>query len=254
MNDCLIGYTGFVGGNLVNTRSFAHLYNSKNFKEMQDKKFGTIICSGLPAEKWKINQNPEADLLNLKELMKALDTVSCDQFILISTVDVFPNGNGHDENYDCASTANHAYGTHRFMFEEFVRKKFPSALILRLPALFGTGLKKNVIFDLIHNNCLHMINPESSFQYYDLADLGLDIELALRSGLKVVNLVTEPIASSEILDRFFPGKSVGEQKANKASYNLKTLHASAFGGPEGYIRNKQTVLQKLAIYLKQAGV
>ena len=33
MNDALIGYTGFVGGNLQNQRRFDFLYNSKNIEK-----------------------------------------------------------------------------------------------------------------------------------------------------------------------------------------------------------------------------
>ncbi len=253
MGDCLIGYTGFVGGNLMRSHRFDHLFNSKNFTEMTGKMFETVVCSGLPAEKWKINQRPEEDLRNINELMSVLETVSCKQFILISTVDVYPDGNGYDESYDCQTRENHAYGRHRLMFEKFIRSKFPSALILRLPALFGPGLKKNVIFDLINNNCLEMINPESRFQYYDLRDLWQDIGTMLKTEIKLVNLVTDPIMTSEILDNFFKSKQVGEKKSKTASYDLKSMHANIYGHAGNYIKSKQTIMEKLATYLKEVG-
>ncbi|WP_417196808.1 RHS repeat domain-containing protein, partial [Akkermansia sp.] len=43
-----------------------------------------------------------------------------------------------------------AYGKNRYQLECWVRKHFPSSLIVRLPALFANGLKKNFIFDLMH--------------------------------------------------------------------------------------------------------
>ena len=59
--NALVGYTGFVGSNLLQFFKFDELYNSKNFYEAKNKHFETIFFCGVPAIKWLANKNPEED-------------------------------------------------------------------------------------------------------------------------------------------------------------------------------------------------
>ncbi|MDH5711961.1 MAG: sugar nucleotide-binding protein, partial [Gammaproteobacteria bacterium] len=146
MNNALIGYTGFVGSNILEQHPFEELYNSKNFKDMEGKTFGDVACAGISAVKWLANKNPEEDRTKITELKNILSTITADRFILISTIDVYPNTSDGDEQFDCSSLPNNAYGTHRLEFEQFCISSFSNCYIIRLPGLFGTNLKKNVIF------------------------------------------------------------------------------------------------------------
>mgnify|MGYP002224763577 CR=1 FL=1 len=58
-----------------------------------------------------------------------------------------------------------AYGRNRLQLERWVREDYPNALIVRLPALYGIGLKKNFLFDL-HTITPAMLKPE---KYTELA-------------------------------------------------------------------------------------
>jgi hypothetical protein len=252
MTSALVGYTGFVGSNLMRQRTFGACFNSKNFKEMTGRAFTEVICAGVSAVKWKANKEPEQDLAGIRALQEVLSTVSVDRFILISTIDVYPRTADADEDFDCHSLANHAYGTHRLAFEDFCRSRFADCLVVRLPGLFGPGLKKNVIFDLLANNCLEMINRSSSFQYYDLARLSADIERASTIGLSLINLFTEPLATSEIIDSLFAGKQVGQKPSPEAHYDLHTRHAHHWGKNGRYIYSKLEILDDLRAYLNHA--
>ena len=44
-NNALIGYTGFVGGNILRQKPFKYLYNTKNIEDIKQKKFNLIVCS-----------------------------------------------------------------------------------------------------------------------------------------------------------------------------------------------------------------
>ena len=109
----LIGYTGFVGGNLNNQYKFTDLYNSKNFQEMKEQEYDIVVCAGVSAVKWMANKEPEKDLASIKALEKILKTIRAKRFILISTIDVYPIAHGKDEDFDCSNVETHAYGTHR---------------------------------------------------------------------------------------------------------------------------------------------
>jgi hypothetical protein len=246
----LIGHTGFVGSNLTSQNRFGHLYRSTNIDEIAGNSFDLVVCAGVPAVKWWANKNPEADWENIQKLLRNLERVKARQFLLVSTIDVYPKPNGVAEKDDPAGQENHAYGRHRYAIESFVRERFQDHSIVRLPGLFGPGLKKNVIYDLMHDNCLDAINPASAFQYYDLRRLWGDLQEVLASRIPVVNFATEPIATGEIIDRFFRGKEVGAKAAPLANYDFRTDHAEKLGRGSGpYLQNKNQVLADLGDWL-----
>lgn len=248
MSSVLIGYTGFVGGFLAGRERFDLLIHRANLDLLRRRGFERIVCAGLPAAKWIANREPDADRANMQLLCDMLRMVAAESFVLISTIDVYPRTHGADEEYDCAAAPNHPYGRHRLEFEQFVRDRFPHALILRLPALFGPGLRKNVLFDLMTGNQLEKVNPASSFQWYPLERLPEDIERAQRHELRLANLFTEPLATSAIIDRCFPEAQVGAETGPAIHYDLQTRHAQMFGGAGRYIMSAAAALDAIGSF------
>ncbi len=144
----LVGHTGFVGSNLKEQVHFDGLYNSQNISEA----FGTnpdwLVYSGVRAEKFLANSEPEKDFGIILDAMSNIQKINPKKIILISTVDVYPNPVDVDE-LTPSNAENHAYGKNRLYLENWVAEHFTDYLILRLPALFGKNLKKNFIYDLI---------------------------------------------------------------------------------------------------------
>lgn len=241
MPDALIGHTGFVGGNLLRQHSFTGLYNSKNIGAIQGQEFEMLVCSGAPAEKWKANAEPARDWEALTNLMTPLRQVRARRVVLISTVDVYPHPQEVDEASPITPELASPYGRHRYLLEQFIRERF-NALVVRLPGLFGPGLKKNVIFDLLHGNRLEAINTAGVFQFYDLARLWKDIQTALQQGLRVVNFSTEPVGVEELAREAFDREFVQRQPGPAALYDTRSQHAALFGGRGGYLRDKAQVL------------
>lgn len=241
MPDALIGHSGFVGGNVVAQRRFDALYNSRNIEAIVNGDFELLVCSGAPAAKWIANRDPEADLANLQRLMGCLEKVRARKAVLISTIDVYPRPVDVDEDTAVSVDGHHAYGKHRFLLERFFLEHFDT-LIVRLPGLYGEGLKKNAIYDLLHDHEVAKIDSEGRFQFYGLDRLWGDIETALGAGLRLVNFATEPTSMREIAGAAFDRDFDNRVAAQPARYDMRTRHAAVFHGADGYLQDKSTVL------------
>ena len=251
MRTALIGHTGFVGSNLKQQYNFTDLYNSKNIESMKGQEYDLVICAGVSAVKWMANKEPKKDLDAIKTLENVLETVTTKQFILISTIDVYSIPQYLNEDFDCSSMDNHAYGTHRLAFEKFCDTKFNNCTIVRLPGLFGEGLKKNVIYDLLNDNCLEMINTKSSYQYYYLKYLWKDIQVALENNIKLINLFTEPVPTQEIYSTFFSSKEIGQDAVPEGHYDLHTKYADKWNNNGNYIYTKGEMMQQLEEFINE---
>jgi hypothetical protein len=245
VTSALIGYTGFIGSHLTKSCHFDLLVNRANLGSLRGATLDRFVCAGLPSEKWLANQRPAEDAQNVRKLEEALSTVKARRAVLISTVDVYPCTEGVDETDACGQGPNHAYGTHRLQFEHFIQSSFPETSIVRLPAVFGRGLKKNVIHDLLHDHRLERVNPASRFQWYPLSRLPHDLQIVDSHGLQLVNLVTEPLETRTILEGLFGEKRVGQLPDARAHYDLRSCHGSLFGGDSRYILSKEPVMDAL---------
>ncbi len=246
----LIGHTGFVGGVLKQVGAFSDLYNSKNSEAMKGQSFDGLVCAGVSAVKWWANKNPDEDWAAIERLIAALDETQVGELILISTIDVYPDpSQALDEAAIIEPEANHAYGRHRLHLESWVQKRFQRVRVVRLPALFGPGLKKNALYDLMHDNAVGQINPAGRFQWYPLDRLWSDLQRVRAEDLSLVNLFTEPLAMRRIIGRYFPTAAVAAETLPAPHYRLRTRHAELFGGADGYILSAEGCLDAIGAFL-----
>jgi sugar phosphate isomerase/epimerase len=250
MSFAIVGYSGFVGSNLLQFYKFDYFYNSSNFHEAKNKEFDTIFFCGVPAVKWYANKNPEEDSKILKEITSVLESIKAKKIILISTIDVYESTDSkQNEDYDCDFINNHTYGRNRYLFENFIQEKFDNYYIIRLPALFGKGLKKNVIYDLIHNNQVENIEKNTKFQWYNLNWLKNDIDIAINNNIRICNLFTEPLETLDILSLFDYPLDIYKTQS-KMTYDLQTKYSDIYNSNvTGYIRNKNIILNSIKEYL-----
>lgn len=254
MKTALIGYTGFVGSTLDKDLSPTHRYRSTNIEEMKGESFDHVICAGVQAMKWWANLHPEEDMAGIQRLLDVLTTVKAERFTLISSIDVYPIPRDVDENSVIEKNGHHAYGLHRLLVEEWIRDRLEKVCVLRLPGLFGPGLKKNVIYDMVHDNNLEKVHPDGVFQYYDTRQLARDMEMAWNHHIDLLNLSSEPIATHEIRDRFFPDKQLGGNGPAPAGYDMRSLHAVCWQknnepARSGYLYQKEEILTQMSDWL-----
>jgi nucleoside-diphosphate-sugar epimerase len=246
MNDALIGCTGLVGGTLLSRRPFAAAYRSTTIDGIAGRSFDRIYCAGAPAEKWKANRDPDADRANLRRLVDAVSKAKARKLVLISTVDVFGDPRRvteHDEPTDATP-----YGLHRLELEKTLASRFDT-IVVRLPGLFGAGLKKNVIYDFLHGNQLDKIDSRGSFQFYDLARLTHDLDAAEGACLRLVHLATEPITVARVAREAFGFEFTNVLPGTPASYDVRTEHASVFGRGGPYVATADEVLDGMRVFL-----
>ncbi|WML41237.1 NAD(P)-dependent oxidoreductase [Neobacillus sp. OS1-2] len=246
----LIGYTGFVGSNLLNKLKFDRLYNSKNISEIKGESFELLICAGAPAVKWKANKFPDEDLSNIQFLINNLEEVTCKEFVLISTVDVYKKPTKVYESTKIDVDSLEPYGRHRLLLERFVRQHFPKVRIIRLPGLFGQGLKKNIIYDFIHNNCVEMINSENIFQFYNLDRLSRDLDIVMKNNVSLINFATEPMSVKEVAKYALNLEFTQTVGNSPVSYDMRTEHASLFNQKTDYIASKEEVLDDIRKFVQ----
>jgi hypothetical protein len=241
----LIGYTGFVGSNLIKQMDFNYIYNSKNIHEIKNMVFDELYFCGLPAEKWKINKDPKSDLKNIIDIIGFLRKIVVKKFILISTIDVYQDLNSSNENSLFSYNNHHSYGVNRRIFENFISENFENHHIIRLPGLFGKGLKKNIIFDFLTNNEIQKIDSRNVFQFYNLSDLSNDIKTTISHNVSIINFSTEPISVEEVYRSLF-NKSYKNITSNTIiNYNIKSIYYQIFNGENGYLKNKKHILNQL---------
>lgn len=146
----IIGYTGFVGNNLIKQEKFNFFYNSSNIGDIDGQEFDLLVIAAPSAVKWKANQQPEQDLQMINDLINHLKKVRSKQVIQVSTIDIYKEPTSVDEDTRIETEGLQPYGKNRFYLEEFIRKQFKNHLIVRLPAIFGDNLKKNFIYDILN--------------------------------------------------------------------------------------------------------
>lgn len=303
MKSLLVGYTGFVGSNLMEQYNFTEQYNSKNIEESFGSRPDFMIYAGVRAEKYLANQIPDADLDNIENAFNNIKRINPKKLVLISTIDVYRNPVNVFE--DTPNQPLQPYGANRYYLEKIVREEFPSAHILRLPGLFGHHIKKNFIYDIIHmipsmirkekfeellsekpvlgnyydslNNgfykCKHLTNgnkedlklifthlgfsalnftdSRSSFQFYNLKHLWNHIKKAMTNDIPILNLATQPIGADELYFYITGNKFQNITSSTPLFYDFRTSYDVLFGGRNGYIFNKDTILDEIKNFIQE---
>lgn len=230
----LIGSTGFVGSSLARQSRFDLAVHRPDLDRIRGLAAEQVVCAGLPAAKYLANAEPETDWRNVTRVAGALAEVDTADVVLISTVDVYGSPVGVDEARAPSYDGPQAYGRNRAWFEAFVRAHAPRHTVLRLPALFGAGLKKNLVFDLLEGreDQWSGVNARSTFQFVDVGAVWSYVALARDRGISLLNLATEPVPAQAVADLF--GVTLGTDRP-EVHYDVRTRHAAALRGSVAYL-------------------
>ncbi len=301
MKTAIVGFTGFVGQNLCLSDSFDFKYNSKNISDAYGTNPDLLVYAGIRAEMFTANHFPEQDLANINEAIGNIQKIKPKKLVLVSTISVYPVFEG-DENTVLDENEGTAYGCNRRYLEKWVENNVEDYLIVRLPALYGAGIKKNFIYDMIHYipgllktakyeelfsdsslahlyqdrgdgfykcvaeskedrkalraffeqvgfSALNFTDSRSEYQYFNLANLWSVINTAMKNNIRLLTIATEPVLSSELFEYIYNRPFKNEVATNYPIEHLKSIHADAFGGANGYLYSKEQVLEDVKRFI-----
>ena len=289
--DLLVGSTGFVGGNLLAKHTFAAECHSSDITAQYGTRPDLCVYAGVPAAMFLANADPEADLAVMRAARENIRQIAPKRLVLISSIAVLADSRGVYEDSPAQDTEGlPAYGKNRLQLEHWVREDFPDALIVRLPALYGAGIRKNFLFDL-HTITPAMLRPEkysaladngfyklngtadsaalraffaandfnalaftdarSRYQFYNLGRLWSDMEAARAADVKLLHLCTPPVSAAEVYTAV-TGKADWHNELPKPpfDYDLRSRHAALLGGSGDYLCTKQQELDDITRFMR----
>lgn len=148
--DFLVGNTGFVGTNLALHHTFDGAFHSTDVERAYGARPDLLVYAGVPAEMFLANRDPAADAARIDDAVENIRRIAPRAVVLVSTIAVLDDVKGTDETAQIDETRLTAYGRNRLALENWVRENVGDHLIVRLPALYGKGIRKNFLYDLIH--------------------------------------------------------------------------------------------------------
>lgn len=225
----LVGYTGFVGSNIYASAGseIRNVYNSKNISDAYGTKPDMLIYAGLRAEKYLANHEPERDMACIREAEANIERIHPEKLVLISTIDVFREPRGVDENSPVETEGLYPYGYNRYLLELWVRANYPDALIIRLPGLFGKNLKKNFIYDFM--NVIPFMLKESKFYELSSQDESLKAFYGKQENgfyrVKALNETERPFLKEKFKALGFSALNFTDSRSKYQFYHLGRLWA-----------------------------
>ncbi len=258
MRTALIGYTGFVGSNILAAQPFDDLYNSSNIGDIAGRDYDLVVSAGNRADSHRINTHGAEDRREIDGLVDLILQARIRKLVLISTVCVYPAGGAPDESTPLDEDGLTPYGANRLHQERRLAASVDTTIV-RLPQLYGNGLKKGVVYDLLNDYRVEYIRPQTEFQHYDVRRLWRDISTALDASLESFNVATPPIANADLAREIF-GRDIAEQEpltpespfAQMYTRNMTTRHAGLFGGSGPYLLSREDELAGLKAFVAEA--
>jgi len=120
--------------------------------------------------------------------------------------------------------------------------------------LTATGNRKKKVYEYFSTasfNAISFTDSRSVYQFYNLGRLWSDIQDALNNDIHLLNIVTEPVSVAEVY-RVLAGHEFKNELAKVPyNYDIKSIHASLFGGENRYLVNRDDELADLKKYVDE---
>lgn len=133
-------------------------YDSKTIKQSHGTKPDVLIYAGIPGVKHFANEQSEDDMRIILNAFENMHLIKAKHTICISTIDAM---------FDRLSAGYSPYGRNRAFLEEMLLNSTLDVSIIRLPALKGSTIYKNIFYDLKHPDEIEL-NDEYDAKLHEL--------------------------------------------------------------------------------------
>ena len=120
--------------------------------------------------------------------------------------------------------------------------------------LKAVGDAKKRVYDYFSTasfNAISFTDSRSIYQFYNLRRLWSEVQIALKNGVQLLNITTEPVSVAEVYMVLSGNEFVNELAKPPYNFDIKSIHAELFGGHNGYLIDKETELADLKQYVEQ---
>lgn len=248
--DYLVGYTGFVGSNLAATHNFEGLFNTKNIEKAFGVSPDLLVYSGVPAEMFLANKNPEEDRKVIDNAINNIKQIAPKKIVLISTIGVYENPVRVNENTDINEDYVLPYGKNRLLLEKWVEENIKEHLIVRLPGLYGMNLKKNFLYDFI--NIVPSMLSEDKYIYCSEKSVAIKINYEKQeNGFYKCNTQLKNVSKKQLKEEFiklgFTALDFTDSRGIFQYYNLNRLWSDICCALENKVKKINIAVEPITI-------
>lgn len=235
----LIGGTGLVGS--AYARLFAasgithHVITRANYGDFLGQSCDVLVNANGNSSKVLATREPLTDFdASVRSVRMSLEDFRASKYVFLSSGDVYPRQDSPSathEDQPLPVTGMSGYGFHKYLAETMVRHLHPDWIVMRMGGFVGPGLKKNAIFDMLHDMPVWM-RPESELQFISTDSAARIVWTLVQRGISKQTINLGALGRCRIGDihQRLASKSPFQPEASAVSYELSlTKLASQVG-------------------------
>jgi nucleoside-diphosphate-sugar epimerase len=172
-----------------------------NYEALKGTACTLFINANGNSKKFLADRDPTGEFeASVVSVQRSLEDFRSERYVYLSSGDVYPTqaypaDSREDQAIDVRRLSR--YGLHKHLAEQLVRGVHPRFLVMRMGGFVGPGLRKNAVFDLLHDAEV-WLTPDSELQFihtdsaaalvWDLCQKGVEGEVVNLGGDGVVRL------------------------------------------------------------------